>query len=57
MDTYARIDAAVRRECPDVIINYSTGAIGVSREERVAHIAALRPDMAALNMGLSLIHI
>ncbi len=51
VDTYARIDAAVRRECPDVIINYSTGAIGVSREERVAHIAALRPDMAALNMG------
>jgi len=51
VDTYARIDAAVRRECPDVIINYSTGAVGVGREERVAHIAALRPDMAALNMG------
>lgn len=51
VDTYARIDAAVRRECPDVIINYSTGAIGVTREERVAHIAALCPDMAALNMG------
>jgi uncharacterized protein (DUF849 family) len=51
VDTYARIDAAVRRECPDVIINYSTGAVGVLREERVAHIAALRPDMAALNMG------
>jgi len=49
--TYARIDAAVRARCPDVIINYSTGAIGVTREERVAHIAALRPDMAALNMG------
>lgn len=49
--TYARIDAAVRRECPDVIINYSTGAVGVGREERVAHITALRPDMAALNMG------
>jgi len=51
VDTYARIDAAVRARCPDVIINYSTGAIGISREERVAHIAALRPDMAALNMG------
>jgi len=51
VDTYARIDAAVRARCPDVIINYSTGAIGVTREERVAHIAALRPDMAALNMG------
>jgi uncharacterized protein (DUF849 family) len=51
VDTYTRIDAAVRAGCPDVIINYSTGAVGVSREERVAHIAALRPDMAALNMG------
>ncbi len=51
VDTYARIDAAVRAQCPDVIINYSTGAVGVSREERVAHIAALRPDLAALNMG------
>ena len=51
VDTYARIDAAVRRDCPDVIINYSTGAVGVGREERVAHIAARRPDMAALNMG------
>ena len=51
VDTYARIDAAVRRDCPDVIINYSTGAVGVGREERAAHIAALRPDMAALNMG------
>ncbi len=51
VDTYARINAAVRARCPDVIINYSTGAVGVGREERVAHIAALRPDMAALNMG------
>ncbi len=49
--TYARIDAAVRAQCPDVIINYSTGAVGVGRAERVAHIAALRPDLAALNMG------
>ncbi len=51
VDTYARIDAAVRARCPEVIINYSTGAVGVSREARVAPIAALRPDMAALNMG------
>ncbi len=51
VDTYARIDAAVRRACPDVILNYSTGAVGVARDERVAHVTALRPDMAALNMG------
>lgn len=51
VETYARINAAVRAHCPEVIINYSTGAVGVSREARVAHIATLRPDMAALNMG------
>ncbi|HUZ86141.1 MAG TPA: 3-keto-5-aminohexanoate cleavage protein, partial [Candidatus Baltobacterales bacterium] len=34
-----------------VIINFSTGAVGVPPEERVAHIAELRPEMAALNMG------
>lgn len=49
--TYRRIDDEVRRRCPGVIINYSTGAIGIAREERIGHIAALRPDMAALNMG------
>lgn len=51
VESYRRIDAAVRARCPDVIINYSTGAVGVPREERVHHIPALRPDMAALNMG------
>jgi uncharacterized protein (DUF849 family) len=49
--TYARIDEEVRRRCPEVIVNYSTGAIGVSRDLRVGHISALRPEMAALNMG------
>lgn len=51
VETYARIDEAVRRRCPDVIINYSTGAIGIGREERIHHVRALKPDMAALNMG------
>lgn len=51
VESYRRIDAAVRARCPDVIINYSTGAVGIPREERVHHIPALRPDMAALNMG------
>lgn len=51
VDTYRRIDEAVRQRCPGVIINYSTGAVGVSREDRVAHVSALKPDMAALNMG------
>lgn len=51
VETYARIDAAVKAACDDVIINYSTGAIGIDQESRVHHVRALRPDMAALNMG------
>ncbi|NRB63670.1 MAG: 3-keto-5-aminohexanoate cleavage protein [Saprospiraceae bacterium] len=51
VDTYAQIDAAVKAACPDAIINYSTGAIGISNEDRIHHIDALKPDMAALNMG------
>ncbi len=51
VETYARIHQAVRALCPHVIINYSTGAIGIDRETRIHHIRALRPDMAALNMG------
>jgi uncharacterized protein (DUF849 family) len=35
----------------DVIVNFSTGAVGIAREERIAHIRELRPEMAALNMG------
>jgi 3-keto-5-aminohexanoate cleavage enzyme len=34
-----------------VIVNFSTGAIGVPREERIEHISEQRPEMAALNMG------
>lgn len=51
VETYGRIDAAVKERCPDVIINYSTGAIGIDRETRIHHVRALKPDMAALNMG------
>jgi len=51
VETYRRIDEEVKKRCPEVIINYSTGAIGISNEERIHHIDALQPDMAALNMG------
>lgn len=51
VETYARIHEEVKKRCPDVIINYSTGAIDIDRETRIHHIRALRPDMAALNMG------
>lgn len=51
VETYRRIDREVRALCPEVLVNYSTGAIGVSREERVAHVEELKPELAALNMG------
>jgi len=50
-EVFAQIHEEVRKLCPSVIINYSTGGIGVTREERAKHITALKPDMAAFNMG------
>ena len=50
VDTFAEILAEVRSRT-NVIINFSTGAVGVPAEERVAHIRELRPDIGALNMG------
>jgi 3-keto-5-aminohexanoate cleavage enzyme len=35
----------------DVIVNFSTGAVGIPAEDRIAHIRDLRPDIGALNMG------
>ncbi len=46
--------AAYRREIEKrspVIINFSTGAIGLTKEERIGHILATRPSIGALNMG------
>jgi uncharacterized protein (DUF849 family) len=40
----------VRKRCP-IIINFSTGAVGVDRDTRIGHIRELRPEIAALNMG------
>ena len=34
-----------------MIVNYSTGAIGVPIEKRIAYLRELRPDVAALNMS------
>lgn len=48
---FEEIKAEVRARCPDVLINFSTGAIGLAREERIAHVLATKPDIAALNMG------
>jgi 3-keto-5-aminohexanoate cleavage enzyme len=50
VETFAEIFAEVRART-DVIVNFSTGAVGVPREDRIEHISELRPEMAALNMG------
>jgi uncharacterized protein (DUF849 family) len=50
VETFAEIFSEVRARS-DVIINFSTGAVGVAPQDRVAHITELRPEMAALNMG------
>jgi len=49
--SYRCIDQAVKELCPEAIINYSTGAVGIDRDTRIAHIKALSPPLAALNMG------
>ncbi len=51
LEVFQEIHAEVRKRCPNVIINYSTGAIGISKEERMNHIPHTKPDMAAFNMG------
>lgn len=51
VESYRKIDEQLKSLCPRAIINYSTGAVGVDRETRIAPIRALRPAMAALNMG------
>ncbi len=50
-EVFEAITKEVRKRCPDLIINYSTGAIGLSVEERIAHLPATKPEMAAFNMG------
>jgi uncharacterized protein (DUF849 family) len=51
VEEYRAITEAILAEVPDVIINYSTGAVGIPIEERVHQIVALKPELGALNMG------
>ena len=51
IEDFRAITEAILAEVGDVIVNYSTGTIGVSVEKRVAYLRELRPDVAALNMG------
>jgi 3-keto-5-aminohexanoate cleavage enzyme len=51
IDDFRAITDAILGEVDDVIVNYSTGAIGVPIEKRIAYLRELRPDVAALNMS------
>ncbi len=51
VEDYRAITAAILAEVPDIVVNYSTGTIGIPMAERVGHIALLRPELGALNMG------
>src|SRR5437773_827179 len=48
---YQAITQAILAETPDIIVNYSTGWVGLPMAERVAHITELKPEAGALNMG------
>jgi 3-keto-5-aminohexanoate cleavage enzyme len=51
VEDFREITNAIRAEVEDVIVNYSTGAIGVPVEKRIEYLRELRPDVAALNMS------
>lgn len=52
VEDYKAISDAIRSEIGTAaIINFSTGAVGVSVEKRVAYLRECRPEVAALNMG------
>jgi uncharacterized protein (DUF849 family) len=50
VDDYRDIYAAVTEACP-VIVNFSTGAVGIPLEKKIAPLKAVKPAIAALNMG------
>jgi 3-keto-5-aminohexanoate cleavage enzyme len=51
IEDFSAITEAIRGAVDDVIINYSTGTVGVPVAKRVEYLRACRPEVAALNMG------
>jgi 3-keto-5-aminohexanoate cleavage enzyme len=51
IEDFTAITEAIRGAVEDVVINYSTGTIGVPVSKRVDYLRACRPEVAALNMG------
>src|ERR1700704_2273943 len=52
VEDFRAITEAIRAEVGDrVIVNYSTGTIGVPVKKRIEYLRECRPEVAALNMG------
>jgi uncharacterized protein (DUF849 family) len=52
VEDFRAITEEIRAEVGDaVIVNLSTGAVGVPVAKRIAYLRELRPEVAALNMG------
>jgi 3-keto-5-aminohexanoate cleavage enzyme len=51
VEDFKAITEAIRAAVDDVIVNYSTGAIGIPIEKRLEYLRELRPEVAALNMS------
>ena len=51
IEDFRAITEAILAEVDDVIVNYSTGAIGVPIDKRIEYLRELKPDVAALNMS------
>ncbi|MGZ5332625.1 MAG: 3-keto-5-aminohexanoate cleavage protein, partial [Solirubrobacterales bacterium] len=51
IEDFKAITEAILAEVGDVIVNYSTGAIGVPIEKRLEYLREVKPDVAALNMS------
>jgi uncharacterized protein (DUF849 family) len=51
VEDFSAITEAIRGAVDDVIINYSTGTVGVPTSKRIDYLRACRPEVAALNMG------
>jgi 3-keto-5-aminohexanoate cleavage enzyme len=51
VEDFGAITEAIRAAVDDVVVNYSTGAIGVPVDKRIEYLRELRPDVGALNMG------
>ncbi|MGC2372733.1 MAG: 3-keto-5-aminohexanoate cleavage protein [Solirubrobacteraceae bacterium] len=51
IEDFSAITEAIRGAVDDVIVNYSTGTVGVPVAKRIEYLRACRPEVAALNMG------